>query len=301
VWVGGLKVRISDDVRKTVVFLGFRISGKDGESESRFGGTGFFVTYPGAPDHPTLRISYLVTARHVAEELVGPFVVGLNNSLGDLQLCDVDAAVWSYHPDPEVDVAVTPMGFVEGADWKQLPFEWFADNEDSSLFSRFGVGDLVYIVGLYRLFPGRVKISPVVHTGHVAMAPDEEIPVRNRRTGKIAGSRGYLIEAQTLEGLSGSPVFVRYTNPTAMSSGIGRVVAYTDTVYLLGLWQGAWDGMAEDTLAAEFGRSEMRVPVGMGITIPARRILEVLELPSLKIGREEVVKRHFAATAATTG
>jgi hypothetical protein len=295
VWLGGLKVRLHDDVRKLIVFLGFRTMGQSGESVPRFGGTGFFVSYPG-PGQPNLRIPYLITARHVAEELVGPFVIGVNDSLGDLRLCDIDEAVWHYHPDQDVDVAATPMGFVEGADWLQFPYEAFADNEDSSV----GVGDLVYIVGLYRLFPGRAKISPVVHTGHVAMAPDEEIPVWNRRTGQITGTRGYLIEAQTLEGLSGSPVFIRHTNPIDIRTEFGKAVAYTETVYLLGLWQGAWDGVAGDTLTQEFGKQSVRVPVGMGITIPCRRIAEVLQLPDLQTGRERVVDRHLAADAAKT-
>jgi hypothetical protein len=38
----------------------------------------------------------------------------------------------------------------------------------------------------------------------------------DRLTKTLTKMRGYLIEAQTLEGLSGSPVFVRYTNPTGI-------------------------------------------------------------------------------------
>jgi hypothetical protein len=188
---------------------------------------------------------------------------------------------------------------VEGADWTPFPWEGFADNDASALFSRFGVGDLVYVVGLYRLFPGTAKMQPIVHTGHVAMAPDEEIPVRNRNSGRITNTRGYLIEAQTLEGLSGSPVFLRYTNPTGMSSGLGRVVAYTDSIYLLGLWQGSWDGVATGMLAQQVGQAT-RVPVGMGITIPARRITEVLQLPEFEQERADWVQANRVAAAAVT-
>jgi hypothetical protein len=237
-----------------------------------------------------------VTARHVANALVGPFIIGINDSSGKLDLCDLDAATWHCHQDSDVDVAVLPA-VLESADWQPFPFEGFADHENSALFSRFGVGDLVYIVGLYRLFPGKERISPVVHTGHVAMTPDEEIPVLSP-TGRVIPARGYLIEAQTLKGLSGSPVFVRYTNPTGISSGIGRVVAYSDSVYLLGLWHGAWDGTAAGVLSEELGRG-VRVPVGMGLTIPAKRIAEVLESPDLQQQRESEVKRLAASMAAT--
>lgn len=262
-----------------------------------FGGTGFFISYP-APSHlPNLQFSYLVTARHVVDGLGGPFVIGVNDASGTLDLCDVDEAVWHYHWDDNVDIAVIPMGLAE-ADRKPFPYEGFADHEDSALFPRFGIGDLVYVVGLYRLFPGKARMFPIVHTGHVAMVPNEDIPARNRVTGNISNTRGYLIEAQTLEGLSGSPVFVRYTNPTGISSGIGRVVAYTESVYLLGVWQGAWDGIAGDILSEQIG-SGFRVPVGMGITIPARRITEILGSRAL-LEQREILTAQYEANAAAS-
>jgi hypothetical protein len=224
----------------------------------------------------------------------------VNDSSGALDLCDVDEAAWYYHPNQDIDIAVMQIG-IAGADWQPFPYEGFADHEQSALFSRFGVGDLVYIVGLYRLLPGRAKMSPIVHTGHVAMTPGEDIPIYNTTTKKTINTRGYLVEAQTLEGLSGSPVFVRYTNPTGMSSGVGRVVAYTDSVFLLGVWQGAWDGIPGDILSEEIGSNNRRVPVGMGITIPSRRITEVLELPELKERRQQGVERDLAENAAKTG
>jgi Trypsin-like peptidase domain len=292
-------MRLNDDCRRLVVFLGLRTTDKDGTIVPQFAGTGFFVSYPAPTYLPALRISYLVTARHVAEGLVGPFVIGVNNSSGALELCDVDEAVWQYHWDTSIDVAVVPMEITD-ADWQPFPYEAFADHENSALFSRFGVGDSVYVVGLYRLFPGKNKIFPIVHTGHVAMIPNEDIPVRNRTTGKISGTRGYLIEAQTLEGLSGSPVFVRYTNPTGIGSAIGRVVAYSDSIYLLGIWQSAWDGIAGDILSEQMGR-DCRVPAGMGVAIPARRITEILESKNLREQREALIEQYEANAAATTG
>ena len=99
-----------------------------------------------------------------------------------------------------------------------------------------------------------------MHTGHIAMAPDDEIPVTNPKTGQVVKTRGYLIEAQTLQGLSGSPVFIRYTNVSGISSGMRRVVGYSNIVHLLRVWQGAWDGMSADILTEKLGR-ERRVPV----------------------------------------
>src|SRR5437016_5630571 len=135
-------MRLHDDARKLVAFLGERITDSSGASVPRFGGTGFFVSYP-APDCLDLRFPYLVTAAHVADRLAGPFVVGANEASGKFDLCDVDRAAWYRHPDPNVDVSLTQLG-LGGADWQPFPFEAFADHDDSALFSRFGIGDLVY-------------------------------------------------------------------------------------------------------------------------------------------------------------
>jgi hypothetical protein len=180
-WIGGLKVRLHDDVRLLVAFLGFRTTNTAGVSVPKYGGTGFFVTYPISPDLPRLRLYYLITARHVAESLAGPFIIGITDATGASHIIDIDQANWSYHPDPNVDVAAVNLELNDNA-WIVLPSENFID--ESQLFKQFGVGDLVYIVGLYRLFPGDAKISPIVHTGHIAMAPNDEIPVKNRASGE---------------------------------------------------------------------------------------------------------------------
>jgi len=46
-------------------------------------------------------------------------------------------------------------------------------------------------------------------TGNVAVLPDpiERIPIRDRTTGEIVEAEVYLVEAQTLDGLSGSTGF----------------------------------------------------------------------------------------------
>jgi hypothetical protein len=222
-------------------------------------------------------------------------VLSFNGHDGNSYAIDVDEANWSFHPDDNVDVAIVKLN-IDDNRWLTFACEMFADNEDSALFSKFGPGDLVYIVGLYRLFPGAAKISPVVHTGHVAMTPDEEIPIKDTTTGQVVSTRGYLIEAQTLEGLSGSPVFVRYTNATGVH--YDRIMAYTERVYLVGLWQGAWDAIAGNILTEEIGQGR-RVPVGMGITVPARRIMETLKIPELEQQRSDWIEQYRNKGAAT--
>ncbi len=281
-------MRLHEDARRIVVFLGHLTTNEHGEIKPIFQGTAFFITHE--------NFTYLVTARHVAEVLAGPFMIAYNDANGNIVKDDVDAAAWCYHEDESVEVAVTPATLTN-AEWRAYPSTAFVSPRPNVPNPLSGPGDLVYIVGLYRLFPGQDKILPIVHTGHIAMLPDEPIPAWNRIKKKTSMVRGYLIEAQTLEGLSGSPVFMRYTTPTEIFTAHGRVAAYTDHVFLLGLWNGAWEGKAGQILAEQVG-GELRVPVGMGITIPSRYILEILNSPTLSEARAKAKLAAASENAA---
>jgi hypothetical protein len=53
---------------------------------------------------------------------------------------------------------------------------------------------------------------------------------------------------------------------------------------LLGVWQGSWDAQPDEVLAIEQGT--VRVPVGMGIVVPAQKLIDLLELPELQVQRQ---------------
>jgi hypothetical protein len=150
--------------------------------------------------------------------------------------------------------------------------------------SHIGIGDFAYTVGLFMLLAGKQRNLPIVHTGHIALMPgQEDIPIRDwdDPEGKLVRYvDGYLVEAQSLRGLSGSPVFVR---PSLRDVPHGRfeMVGGQSRLYLLGIWQGAWDAPPDEVLAVGRGK-DMRVPVGMGVVVPTKRLIEILEPPVLK-------------------
>jgi hypothetical protein len=76
-----------------------------------------------------------------------------------------------------------------------------------------------------------------------------------------------------------------------------ELVAYHEHVKLLGLWQAAWDAPAGEMLTAEHGRQNT-VPIGMGIVVPASKIIEVLELPAVQKKRELQKRREDEAKLA---
>lgn len=281
-------MRIKDDLRRCVVFLGFEIKAERG---IECVGTGFQIAYDGFP--------YLVTAGHIAESLNGvPFVIRVNERASGRGVnSPIDSAEWRFHSDyPNVDLAILAGEPGPGSDSVNLGEDFVLSPEEFAK-QEIGPGDRVAIVGLFRLLHGKERNLPVVHTGWVAMMPeDEPIPVRGQ-SGNTTHVRGYLVEAQTLEGLSGAPVFVDQTWRVKVAQG---QVAKVDTnLSLLGVWQASWRAPPDEIKGALTGTMGLSVPVGMGIVVPAQHIIEILEEPDMARARKEVRDKNEQEHAAS--
>ncbi len=178
-----------------------------------------------------------------------------------------------------------------------------------------GIGDIVYVVGLFHLLSGKNINLPVVHTGHIALLPgDEKIPVRNPGERKSHDVEAYLVEAHGLEGLSGAPVFARTSVPIMaqrrhegppLQGGhklefpvAGRLHSWT---MLLGLWQASWDEWPSRILSKEKKLSkDQKVPLGMGVVVPAYKIAETLNRTELMMARRQRYQDELTERAATT-
>jgi hypothetical protein len=273
----GVSVRIGRNLLKTVVFFGVPSTTKTDEME--YGGTGFLVSYRETVTHP-----YLVTARHVAERLIQHqdtgFVIRVNRVSGGFKEIPVSKIDWTFHPDPTVDIAISEYTLVN-TEWDAGYYVW----EDRGIIlpdDDIWCGDPISIIGLFRLHYGSQRNMPFAHTGNVAMMPDknEPIPVKNVITDKVDLVYGYLVEAQTLSGLSGSPVFAREPFALAVQDPIGGAmpIVYNGTAKFLGLYTGAWDGEPGEILAADrTPRGGVRVPVGVGVVVPAEKISELIK------------------------
>lgn len=275
-------MRLNVDLRNAVVFVGDMTSDEKGEEIFKPVGTAFFLLYK--------ELVYLVTARHVAESLHPPFTLRASNNKGEPLFGDVIRAHWTFHTDENVDLAigvgVLPKDAVAVGGKLLL-------SQEITVERGIGIGDEVNIVGLYRLAYGKKRNLPIVHTGAIAMVPeDEKIPQIDRITGKRRLVECYLVEAQTLEGLSGSPVFVRQAN--IANIGGKNVLLTSASGFLLGVWSGAWDAPPGSVLNAEHPDAR-RVPVGMGLTVPSYKLIELLESLVVVKHREETVEKLKAA------
>jgi hypothetical protein len=269
-------------------------------------GTGFLLEYEG--------VQYLVTAKHLSHSLGrDPFLIRVNKD-GTAENLPVDDVDWTEHPDPTVDVSMVPLTIEDQhkyeADCLGIGF-LFQSGEFDDL--NIGVGSATFKMGLFQLLSGEKRNLTIVHTGNIAMMPgDEKIPVvdwTDPDGKKRVHVEGYLVESLSLRGLSGSPVFVRTEinidmrnvtlNPEVTAGVItvsGKILnvepvihVHRNEVKLLGLWQGAWEAPPDEVLAAQTG-DDVRVPVGIGVVVPQEKILEVLEMPKLKVQRDEAKK-----------
>lgn len=295
----GLSLRIRDDLRKSVVFIG-RAEYDDPENHFEPDGTGLLLGYDGCP--------YLVTAAHIAKELEdGRFYLRVNTKDGEVDFIQVENARWhTLERNKSVDIALTP--FIVPAEGKHdcqflnaEEFLWLPKKEHEHW--GIGVGDLVYAVGLFKLWYGKKRNLPIVHCGNIAMVPeDDTLEVEDWNSDDPDATKlveSYLIECHALDGLSGSPVYVR---PSGRMPGKyiltktgeeidARVVG--DNLLLLGIFQASWDAKAAKRLAEQQGQ-EVLVPVNVGIVVPAEKLKEVLDMDELKAARN-VERKKFTS------
>lgn len=234
----------------------------------------------------------------------GPFAIRLNKNDRATYL-DGDSVLWYTLEDSTVDIAVIPLRLSpkDGFDSLYFPTNLFITRvflENSPV----DVGSFAYTVGLFHFIHGNNRNLPMVHTGNIAAIPpdDERVPVWDPVSQSVEQVEAYLIESRAINGASGSPVFARAEitfKGLKLDSGRSIEVSLPEAkVMLLGLFSGAWFLPPDDALKGTvYARTTDKVPVGIGIVVPADKILEVLELPVLKDFR---VRRQAAIAAEMT-
>jgi hypothetical protein len=253
--------------------------------------TGFVASYDDGDNG--YNFWHLVTAEHVISGIVAEAKERLwlranfkDGSAGEIEL-PLDQ--WHYHPDERLntDVAVCPLHqqFVRTEDDAVMDLDHLAvrlfgqtsvDGQTSmAITDELLAGDLIRpgaeicIVGLFRSHYGRERNTPIMRVGNIAMLKGD--PISTKFKGYMDA---YLIEARSIGGLSGSPVFV------SVLRGMNRVF------YLLGLVHGHFDiaDMNSDVVNDTEGGS---INTGIGVVIPTRYVVETLRHPDLIKLRED--------------
>jgi hypothetical protein len=152
----------------------------------------------------------------------------------------------------------------------------------------YGVGDEVFIPGLFTFAPGTTRTTPIVRHGNIAMMPDEQIQT------ELGYADVYLTEARSISGISGSPVMVRSTITVNGQSQDRRplVLHGVGDFNLLGLMHGHWDVEESAINKPTITHNPKRgVNLGIAIVVPAIKILETINRPDLANMRRDIEER----------
>jgi hypothetical protein len=277
------EVRVPDVMLKCVGFVG-EVTHRDADgANGDLCATGFFVSVP-SQNLPG-SYCYFVTAKHVATDLADSEIYFLVNKKGGgtTRMNGVGDA-WYLHPtDKTADVAVTQMAMTPDADMIAVPLGDFVTPLDIRN-QTIGIGDEVFATGLFTPVTGSRSLLPIVRHGNIAMIPHEQVQT------ELGFADVYLVEARSIGGLSGSPVWARGSLLSAFqssASGEPVPVSLVGPGKLLGLMHGHWDVRESKKNDYEVVHDRRGVNLGIGIVVPAMKILETLHSLPLMAQRND--------------
>ena len=282
---GGHPVRVPDQYLGCVAFIAEVVAEDSAGMDLNHQATGFFVTMPSTVEG--LSYPFFVTAKHSAAALVDrDIVIRVNTRSGGVEYLEAVGKSWYLHPtDASVDVAVIPCLLNRNLDVFPIRADRHFLTKDLMREKKIGVGDEIFTIGLFTPAVGTTRNMPIVRHGNIAMLPSEPIQVEDEF------AEVFLVESRSIPGLSGSPAFVCQTLAIDFGddpSGIQRSLkGNSSQLILLGLVRGHWDIRESDLNKPSFIHDRQRgVNLGIATVVPAEKILEVLNQPSLVKLRE---------------
>jgi len=198
--------RIPDKFLNCSVYLyPSEAAAEDGE---KMGGSGFVLGIP--VNDGAQQILTVVTNKHVVER--GSMVARFNTKDGKTEIVALDQAKWFHHPDGD-DLTLCPVGLdPERLKLTTLVPDNFISVEMIAALD-IGPGDEVFVVGRFISREGRQRNIPSLRFGHIAQMPSD--PIVDPVTG--FEQQAFLVEAKSIAGYSGSPVFVQIP-PSAVNT-----------------------------------------------------------------------------------
>lgn len=254
-------------------------------------GTAFFLAIPrvGHEGHWI----YSVTASHVlkgikSQRADGHFLLRVNAREGGVVHIPSNVEDWHYHPDETLadDAAVMFGGPLPNEiDYLCFPVDPAAQEQNMDRMD-IGVGDEVFLPGLFVSHTGKTRNIPIIRVGNIAATPDE--PVNTF----IGSMPAYLVEARSIGGLSGAPVFVN----VAGARNIGGVLAFGagPPIHLLGLMYGHYKVDTPELDSASGNLHDEAINMGIAIVLPASRIFDIINSPELTEMRKKAAEQPAA-------
>ena len=269
-----------DDYLKNVFFLFIF----DQHGNEKMIGTAFIIAHK--VEHVQGYVArYFVTAKHVIENaksfqdqygLSREVYARFNTKSGRSKKYRLDIGGWVYDGnDTSVDIAIHPAGGLPDIVEYRALTSTMAVTKLMLTQREVAEGNEIFMVGLFSLHAGKLRNQPIVRTGNIAALPKER--VKSNQFGSI---EAHLIEARSMGGLSGSPVFV-YIG----TRGINKNFEVTEqNIRLFGVAQGHW----------EVYDGQQSINAGIGLVVPANKVIAIIKSPELKKERADAQERVSA-------
>jgi hypothetical protein len=276
--------RIDNEYLDCVLYL--YPSEADAENGTRTGGSGFWVGMPISSEEWAV---YAVTNRHIIEN--GGAVIRLSTQDGRKAVFPTIKGDWVFHPDGD-DLAVysPPLETLDLANCR-INFARRGGIIDREIFGVMDIhpGDDVFAVGRFINHEGRQRNLPTARFGCIGQMPWEPI---KQDTGFMQES--FLVEARSIGGYSGSPVFLHRANFFSNA----RLTINRPTFWgpwLLGVnwghindWAPVCDASGRPIDPSNPRDMRVRTNTGMMAVVPAWKLAELLD-------REELARRAHKA------
>lgn len=261
-------MQVPEEMLKCVVFV-YVAKG----NERKPAGTAFFVGYP-VPGYTEEPLGLLLTANHVIAAIRahgddGKVHLRFNKKTGGTVWAAVPLDAW-HQPDSKVDCAMflfRPEPEL-GVDYRAWALSPAVATDEVIREEGIGLGDEVFTVGLFRNHLGTDQNEPIVRVGNIAAFPTSE--VQSKDFGPL---KAILVEARSIGGLSGSPVFVhmgyaRWREGEDGKQGEVARAGIATPFFLLGIMHGHWD--------APLNSIDEKINVGIAIVVPAEQIMNAI-------------------------
>lgn len=255
-------------------------------------GTGFFVGLPAKPVTPVpvghvLSQRLLVTAQHVIGKKAS-VVMRVNNSDGmtascfPLSLPRDGPNQNTFEPsDPDIDLAAIIMPPLPGTDPIMFTPSLVLASPGVEGF-QVPEGTDIFAVGYMYSYSGFKRNFPVAKFGKVAMLSNEHWYHSDSPRGGL--EQAYVVELQSVPGLSGSPVML--SSPQFGFTGDGTLRYHLLRPYIIGVLKGLLPspvGGSQGVAAIEPGSSLLVLLRGVADTLLKRGIpLDLSAIPSPK-------------------
>ena len=295
--------RIPQIISNSIIYL-YR-DRLDAESGAEVGASGFLLGIQ-SEEVKTASHLYAVTNKHVIEGSDGAPIVRINlkhASSGYERTRCFEFAESDWAIDPENDLAICPFPpdvdpiiFAYSVITKQ-----YLVTEQEFREKDIGPGDDVVYVGRFVSHAGKYENIPSVRFGNISMNPNGREPVEYETDdGQKRSQIGFLVEARSRSGYSGSPVF--FLQQHAVNNP--RAVFPPFDMRLLGM---DWGHLPERVLLRDpqgylhGNKWHVEVHAGMMGVVPAWVILDFLNTSSRLIEQRRRDDELYASMPTPTG